>query len=192
MNRIGPISPEAGLPPLARRGHGQVADQAPHGRGLPPLARRGRRAGSAPARRGRVTSARAERTGRPAARAAPRAGYLRSRGEDRENPLPPLLFVGLPPLARRGHQRQDLRPGEGRVTSARAERTCPRPGCAASPTGYLRSRGEDGVSSKLVRGIRGLPPLARRGRLPVLLLGPLVRVTSARAERTGAARRKTA
>ncbi len=93
--------------------------------GSPPLARRGQLAHAACVTVDRLTSARAERTSGGSAALVATPAHLRSRGEDS---LPPPsrggVFDGSPPLARRGLNPWPDEYEDGRLTSARAERTC--------------------------------------------------------------------
>ena len=95
---------KAGSPPLARRGHEVVLRQQ--------FSRR-------------LTSARAERTPSDLMRSRSQKAHLRSRGEDKELNQRHRPRGGSPPLARRGRQLNGSRPGDPRLTSARAERTAP-------------------------------------------------------------------
>ncbi len=199
-----PGSRGGGVPPLARRGRPRTAAPAPGGpgylrsrgedetdpaaaaerAGVPPLARRGHRPARLQQLLRRGTSARAERTPGRSSGTSSAAGYLRSRGEDSLAEVRDLDTAGVPPLVRRGHQLTWPTRRVRRGTSARAERTA---SCAAPttrPSGYLRSRGEDtGSPLDTVTG-DGVPPLARRGLLPVPQQDRRGRGTSARAERT--------
>ena len=192
-----------GSPPLARRGRDRPAG-APTVTGSPPLARRGLEATFNQVYQLRLTSARAERTPTTAAGSSWRTAHLCSRGEDhgtgpadldragspplaRRGRRPPQASKnagGSPPLARRGEPGHRQRPGRGRLTSARAERTTPSTTRARATSAHLRSRGEDLRAVALRAGLGGSPPLARRGRDQDGTHVVVGRLTSARAERT--------
>ncbi len=154
--------------------------------GSPPLARRGQRRGDRGEQVVRLTSARAERTAGPRFPMINTPAHLRSRGEDDAEGGERVVDAGSPPLARRGRHGIDCDRFRRRLTSARAERTCPRRQRPARSAAHLRSRGEDGPRLQEVAGVLGSPPLARRG--PRLAPGARAqpRLTSARAERTTA------
>ncbi len=154
---------QTGVPPLARRGLGHPRPALPELRG---------------------TSARAERTLERIGTMRRSVGYLRSRGEDRTRARGWPSPGGVPPLARRGPvPHRDPAPLH-RGTSARAERTTPRPQTPLCRPGYLRSRGEDSSSACRSASSAGVPPLARRGPAKAEAEAERRRGTSARAERT--------
>ncbi len=154
--------------------------------GVPPLARRGPKADIRGHNRNWGTSARAERTRHVGGRLGLVAGYLRSRGEDSAASFRAWMRSGVPPLARRGRHHPRAGPPRRRGTSARAERTRSPSTAPGSPTGYLRSRGEDAQAVRESIEDGGVPPLARRGLLAAVSLSVGGRGTSARAERTAA------
>lgn len=85
---------------------------------------------------------------------------------------------------RRGHGRVCAPLPPGRLTSARAERAPSISPPRARITVHLRSHGEDLPEATWICADVGLPPLARRGHLPVRADRDRVRLTSASAERT--------
>ncbi len=170
-------------PPLARRGLGD-AGQLVHGP--------------------RRISARTEKIVARLPAWRPPPTHLRSRGEDSNRPRQARSYSGSPPLARRRRRATGRRTRTGRLTSACAEKTPRRRRCRCRAAAHLRSREEDKYTPRNPRSPYGSPPLARRGLghplcrwsrhgspplarrdLPVARSLPLlVRLASARAERT--------
>ncbi len=152
--------------------------------GSPPLARRGHVRGLRAAGHGRLTSARAERTTMPRIRARQRTAHLRSRGEDAARTAARARLDGSPTLARRAPPARPAGRAAGRLTSARAESTSPRPLRPGRRSAHLRSRGEHGHQTATDATAVGPPPLARRAHGRHRRPARLPRLISARAEST--------
>ena len=170
---------------LRLRGENErVLRSMPVFRAPPPPARREPAPAAVPESALRTTSACAERT-RPAPQAARTSPHhLRLRGENETACHSRHWSIAPPPPARRELVRQRL-PGEyGRTTSACAERTARWRWRPRRPPHHLRLRGENIPAALGTRPSRAPPPPARRERRRELDDRPLVRTTSACAERT--------
>jgi hypothetical protein len=152
--------------------------------GSPPFARRGHPRHPQHLADARLTSAYAERAGPPCHRKRTSTAHLCSREEGSFSWASATSPIGSPPLARRGQNGQRDADPYLRLTSARAERTAPRPPRAAGAPAHLRSRGEDAWNGRAGRSRTGSPPLTRRGPRGVGAAECGRRLTSARAERT--------
>ena len=136
----------------------------------------------------RVTSAGAERTAEVPRVNLAGAGHLRRCGADKSVHWPVRRRFGSPPRVRSGRRppgRLDVSP---RVTSAGAERTCPGSRSRAAATGHLRGCGADRQVALGRQVAVGSPPRVRSGRALGQVPSGGLRVTSAGAERTRAAR----
>ncbi len=180
-----PCQPGRAAAHLRSRGeHERVFGLSATRAGSPPLARRAPHRARQEQGVLRLTSARAESTAPPSTPGSRTAAHLRSRGEHGSHLRGVGTLNGSPPLARRARRTQRQRPIGRRLTSARAESTRRRSRSWPRPAAHLRSRGEHVRAQRHLHACGGSPPLARRARLPPVLRGLAVRLTSARAEST--------
>ena len=131
-----------------------------------------------------TTSACAENTWLAKGRVCLARNYLRVRGEYHSDGINFLRFLELPPRARRIHRSMPLGRRPRGTTSACAENTCERHGGAKLYRNYLRVRGEYPTTPPSPKGVKELPPRARRILPDRGLLGIHGGTTSACAENT--------